>query len=91
MDKINYRITKSIQEQEVDGMYIIFSEKNNKIMNLNKVASEIWECIKMAYSYDMIVETISKKYNNKQEICLIKKDVDKTIDIMIECGLIEID
>jgi len=58
------------------------------MVQLNESAAKIWSYIGKGYSKEQIVDAMLEQYNAERE--LIETDVQKSIDMFLENGLIEI-
>ena len=70
---MKYSIRKGVLWQESDGEVIIVAPKQDPVY-LNVSGSEVWKLIDKNLDVTKIVEELSKKYDEDEDI--IKKDVE---------------
>ena len=78
---MKYSIRKGVLWQESDGEVIIVAPKQDPVY-LNVSGSEVWKLIDKNLDVTKIVEELSKKYDEDEDI--IKKDVEYIIKELLK-------
>jgi hypothetical protein len=78
---MKYSIRKGVLWQESDGEVIIVAPKQDPVY-LNVSGSEVWKLIDKNLDVTKIVEELSKKYDEDEDI--IKKDVEYIVKELLK-------
>lgn len=78
---MKYSIRKGVLWQESDGEVIIVAPKQDPVY-LNVSGSEVWKLIDKNLDVTKMVEELSKKYDEDEDI--IKKDVEYIIKELLK-------
>jgi hypothetical protein len=82
-----YKQKKTVHSKKFKGRWIIISDNNKYIRELNEVASIIWDLLKKPCSEQTLCNVIKNKYKGKPSV--IQKDVHIFLTNYEKDGLIE--
>ena len=83
-----YRVKKGLISQTVDGELLILNREQEKIHQLNPIASFIWQRLDGQVSIDQIVTAITERYDVKEEVA--KRDLESLVNELSDLKLIEV-
>lgn len=83
-----YRIKLGLIAQPVDGELLILNRQQEKIHQLNPVASFIWDNLDGEITKEQLLTAITKKYDVAKEVA--KNDLENILNEFSDLNLIEV-
>ncbi len=82
-----YRVKQGYITQKIGGKTTLFSGEDSVLFTLNETAGYIFNCIKLHWSIEKIVNGLTKEYHVSKETA--KKDVVSLLQTLQKKGIIE--
>ena len=83
-----YRVKQGLISQFVDGELLILNRQQEKIHQLNSVASFVWENLDGHTTKEQLLLAITDKYDVEQDVA--QKDLEGLLNELSDLNLIEV-
>jgi methyltransferase-like protein len=83
-----YRVKSGLIAQSVDGELLLLNREQEKIHQLNPVASFIWNKLDGQNTLEQLVTAITEKYDVEQNAA--KRDLERLLNELSDLNLIEV-
>lgn len=85
---MSYCVKRGLIAQSVDGELLILNRQQEKIHQLNPVASFIWENLDGCATKEQLLKAITEKYDVEQDVA--KNDLESLLNEFSDLNLIEV-
>lgn len=83
-----YRVKRGLIAQSVNGELLILNRQQEKIHQLNPVASFIWENLDGDATKQQLLKAIIEKYDVDQDVA--KNDLESLLNELADLNLVEV-
>lgn len=88
MSKKIITVSADVLAQEVSGEMVLLDLKSEQYLGLNEVGTRIWQLLQEHNELDVVSGILLDEYD--VDAALLKADLDKLINEMLEAGIISL-